>query len=107
VVLTYVLKVLSEDGLKDLAFKGGTCLKKMHFGGSGRFSMDLDFTSLNISIDDLQAKLKALLNKRSHFGIEFRISEENIRKATSYNTSINRLKTSFGNNVQIDKFLRL
>jgi len=83
VVLTYVLKVLSEDVLKDLAFKGGTCLKKMHFGGSGRFSMDLDFTSLNISIDDLQAKLKALLNKRSHFGIEFRISEENIRKATS------------------------
>jgi predicted nucleotidyltransferase component of viral defense system len=82
VVLTYVLKVLSEDVLKNLAFKGGTCLKKMHFGGSGRFSMDLDFTSLSNSIDDLQTKLKQLLDKRSHFGIEFRILEENVRKAT-------------------------
>lgn len=81
VVLTYVLKVLSEDVLKNLAFKGGTCLKKMHFGGSGRFSMDLDFTSLSSSIDDLQTKLKQLLDKRSHFGIEFRILEENVRKA--------------------------
>jgi len=81
VVLTYVLKVLSEDVLKSLAFKGGTCLKKMHFGGSGRFSMDLDFTSLSSSIDDLQTGLKQLLDKRSHFGIEFRILEENVRKA--------------------------
>ena len=82
VVLIYVLKVLSADVLKSLAFKGGTCLKKMHFGGSGRFSMDLDFTSLSSSIDDLQAKLKQLLDKRCYFGIEFRISEENVRKAT-------------------------
>ena len=81
VVLTYVLKVLSEDVLKNLAFKGGTCLKKMHFGGSGRFSMDLDFTSLSSSIDDLQTRLKQLLDKRSHFGIGFRILEENVRKA--------------------------
>ena len=81
VVLTYVLKVLSEDVLKNLAFKGGTCLKKMHFGGSGRFSMDLDFTSLSSSIDELQTRLKQLLDKRSHFGIEFRILEENVRKA--------------------------
>ena len=82
VVLTYVLKVLSEDVLKNLAFKGGTCLKKMHFGGSGRFSMDLDFTSLSGSIDDLQANLKRLLDKCSYFGIEFRILEENVRKAS-------------------------
>jgi predicted nucleotidyltransferase component of viral defense system len=82
VVLTYVLKVLSGDVLKSLAFKGGTCLKKMHFGGSGRFSMDLDFTSLDGSIDDHQTRLNQLLNKRNHFGIEFRILEENVRKAT-------------------------
>ena len=80
IVLTYVLKILSEDLLKRLAFKGGTCLKKMHFGNSGRFSMDLDFTSLSISTDDLQSKLKQLLDKRSHFGIEFKVSEENVRK---------------------------
>ena len=82
VVLTYVLKVLSDGVLESLAFKGGTCLKKMHFGGSGRFSMDLDFTSLSGSIDDLQANLKRLLDKCSYFGIEFRILEENVRKAS-------------------------
>jgi predicted nucleotidyltransferase component of viral defense system len=80
VVLTYVLKVLLEDVLKNLAFKGGTCLKKMHFGGSGRFSMDLDFTSLDISTEDLQAKIKQLLDKQSHFGVNFKILDENLRK---------------------------
>ncbi len=83
VVLTYVLKVLSDDMLKKLAFKGGTCLKKTHFGSTGRFSMDLDFTSLSISTGDLQSQLKQLLDKRSHFGIEFKVSEENIRKGAA------------------------
>jgi predicted nucleotidyltransferase component of viral defense system len=79
VVLTYVLKVLSEDALKNLAFKGGTCLKKMHFGSSGRFSMDLDFTSLSSSVDELKSQLKQLLDKQSHFGINFQVLEENLR----------------------------
>ncbi len=83
VVLTYVLKILSEDMLKRLAFKGGTCLKKIHFGSSGRFSMDLDFTSLSISAGELQSQLKQLLDKRSHFGIEFKVSEENISKGAA------------------------
>lgn len=83
VVLTYVLKILSADMLKRLAFKGGTCLKKTHFGSSGRFSIDLDFTSLNISADELQSQIKRLLDKRSHFGIEFKVSEENIRKGAA------------------------
>lgn len=81
VVLTYALKVLSEGILGGLAFKGGTCLKKMHFGSSGRFSLDLDFTSMSISIAELQSKLKQVMDKRSHFGIDFRISEENVRRA--------------------------
>jgi predicted nucleotidyltransferase component of viral defense system len=83
VVLTYVLKILSEDMLKRLAFKGGTCLKKIHFGSSGRFSMDLDFTSLSISAGELQFQLKQLLDTRSHFGIDFKVSEENIRKGAA------------------------
>ena len=83
VVLTYVLKILSEVMLKRLAFKGGTCLKKTHFGSSGRFSMDLDFTSLSISASEIQSQLKQLLDKRSHFGIEFKVSEENIRKGAA------------------------
>jgi predicted nucleotidyltransferase component of viral defense system len=45
VVLTFLLQLLSERGLLDrLAFKGGTCLRKMFTGSQGRFSTDLDFT---------------------------------------------------------------
>jgi predicted nucleotidyltransferase component of viral defense system len=45
VVLTFLLQLLSERGILDrLAFKGGTCLRKMFIGAQGRFSTDLDFT---------------------------------------------------------------
>jgi hypothetical protein len=47
VVLTFLLQLLSERGvLERLAFKGGTCLRKMFVGSQGRFSTDLDFTGL-------------------------------------------------------------
>ena len=47
VVLTFLLQLLGERGILDrLAFKGGTCLRKMVIGSQGRFSTDLDFTSL-------------------------------------------------------------
>lgn len=47
VVLTFLLQLLSERGILDrLAFKGGTCLRKFIIGSQGRFSTDLDFTSL-------------------------------------------------------------
>ncbi len=47
VVLTFLLQLLSERGLLDrLAFKGGTCLRKMFIGSQRRFSTDLDFTGL-------------------------------------------------------------
>lgn len=47
VILTYLLQLLAERGvLEQLAFKGGTCLRKMVIGSQGRFSTDLDFTSL-------------------------------------------------------------
>ena len=45
VVLTFLLQLLSERGIPNrLAFKGGTCLRKMYIGSQGRFSTDLDFT---------------------------------------------------------------
>jgi predicted nucleotidyltransferase component of viral defense system len=45
IVLTYLLQLLSERSLLGrLAFKGGTCLRKMILGSQGRFSTDLDFT---------------------------------------------------------------
>src|SRR3989304_2340665 len=47
IVLTYLLQLLSERGiLARLAFKGGTCLRKMFVGSQSRFSTDLDFTGL-------------------------------------------------------------
>jgi len=48
VVLTFVLQLLTARGLlAKLAFKGGTCIRKMFLGNTGRFSTDLDFTSLS------------------------------------------------------------
>lgn len=47
IVLTYLLELLGEQGFLDkLAFKGGTCLRKLFIGTQGRFSTDLDFTAL-------------------------------------------------------------
>jgi hypothetical protein len=47
IVLTFLLQLLSERGILDrMAFKGGTCLRKMFIGSQGRFSTDLDFTGL-------------------------------------------------------------
>jgi hypothetical protein len=47
IVLTHLLQLLSERDLLDrLAFKGGTCLRKMMIGSQGRFSTDLDFTGI-------------------------------------------------------------
>src|SRR5580658_8680406 len=47
VVLTFLLQLLSERGiLNRLAFKGGTCLRKMFVVSQGRFSTDLDFTGI-------------------------------------------------------------
>jgi len=47
VILTILLQLLTERGLLDrMAFKGGTCLRKMIVGSQGRFSTDLDFTGL-------------------------------------------------------------
>ena len=62
VVLTFLLQLLSERGILDrLAFKGGTCLRKMFVGSQGRFSTDLDFTGIGehdheeIILDMMQA----------------------------------------------------
>ena len=47
IVLTYLLQLMAERCILDkLAFKGGTCLRKMFIGSGGRFSTDLDFTQV-------------------------------------------------------------
>ncbi len=58
VVLTYALHAMLEAKVLDLlAFKGGTCLRKVVFGSMGRFSEDLDFT---LSGGDEQVVLTAI-----------------------------------------------
>jgi len=89
VVLTYVLKVANEDLPSKLAFKGGTCLKKVYLGKTGRFSMDLDFTGVNLAPNSLRERLAALFNNREHFGIDFGISESYSRpKGASYGSIV-------------------
>lgn len=81
IVLTYVLKILSEERadrplLEQLAFKGGTCLRKVYFGKNTRFSKDLDFTACGVQLTDLRTRLRTLLNRREHYGIRFTIQDE-------------------------------
>lgn len=76
VILTYVLQLLSKSGmLKILAFKGGTCIRKIYLGISGRFSMDLDFTALKKrKPDDFVLDMMEILNCDFH-GITLRLEE--------------------------------
>jgi predicted nucleotidyltransferase component of viral defense system len=77
VVLTFLLQLLSERGMLDrLAFKGGTCLRKMFIGSQGRFSTDLDFTGIEehdheeIILDMMQAF------EQPFHGIQFSIPDD-------------------------------
>ena len=61
-VLTWVLHAIANSPLRDqLAFKGGTAIKKIYIPGY-RFSEDLDFTLLNLetSNDALEANFSSL-----------------------------------------------
>jgi predicted nucleotidyltransferase component of viral defense system len=77
VVLTLLLQLLSERVILDrLAFKGGTCLRKIFVGSQGRFSTDLDFTGIGehdheeIILDMMQAF------EQPFHGIQFAILDE-------------------------------
>ena len=76
VVLTYALRVLFDAGVMDhLAFKGGTCLRKIVFGSSGRFSEDLDFTvDTDGPEDDVLEQIVEIFN-REHYGITFSLDD--------------------------------
>src|SRR5437879_917574 len=77
VVLTFLLQLLSERGILDrLAFKGGTCLRKMFLGNQGRFSTDLDFTGLEEhDHEDVILDMMAAFEQPFH-GFQFGIPEE-------------------------------
>jgi hypothetical protein len=75
IVLAYVLRILSDEGLLDqLAFKGGTAIRKLCLGGIGRFSLDLDFTALGETTpDNFVLDLVGALHERTHHGLTFTI----------------------------------
>lgn len=60
-----LLRKLSDDGVLDMvAFKGGTALRKVVAGASGRFSTDLDFAVANLG--DTAADVRAFMNEAVH-----------------------------------------
>ena len=77
VVLTFLLQLLSErDVLDRLAFKGGTCLRKMILGSQGRYSTDLDFTGLEEhNHEDVILEMMHAFDQPFH-GIQFSLGME-------------------------------
>jgi len=88
IVLTYVLRILSDSILSRLAFKGGTCLKKTYLGKNGRFSTDLDFTSAGISLNNTMSKVRRSLHNKTHFDMLFKVVDEN-KRSESYLAIVN------------------
>lgn len=91
VILTYVLKALSKGSdplLTHLAFKGGTCLKKIYLGRTGRFSLDLDFTSVDLTRSQLQKRFKRILDGTAYYDIDFKFVDEYSRNEESYGANI-------------------
>ncbi len=77
IILTYLLQLMDECGILDkLAFKGGTCLRKMFIGAGGRFSTDLDFT--RIEEHDHEDMILALMEAFEHpfHGVRFNIADD-------------------------------
>jgi predicted nucleotidyltransferase component of viral defense system len=75
IVLAYVLRILSDKGLlSHLAFKGGTAIRKLHLGVTGRFSLDLDFTATgDIAPDALVLDLVDFLHEQTYYGLTFTV----------------------------------
>lgn len=78
IVLTYVMKALSDRGiLSHLAFKGGTAIRKIFLGNQGRFSLDLDFTMVSDwDPEEFILDIVSILQDQEHFGIKFEIRSE-------------------------------
>lgn len=76
VILTYLLQLFTEKKITaQVAFKGGTMLRKMVFGPRGRLSTDLDFTCrTDISNDDLMQMMLDALGAE-YRGLNFTIAD--------------------------------
>ncbi|MEO6834762.1 MAG: nucleotidyl transferase AbiEii/AbiGii toxin family protein [Candidatus Tumulicola sp.] len=63
----HALQILHQHGLfaEGLVFKGGTALRKVRAGSSGRFSTDLDFAVSESGV----AQRRAVLHMQTPFGV--------------------------------------
>ena len=72
IMLTYFLKMMKEHGIiEKVAFKGGTCIRKMYLGRIGRFSQDLDFTLIGHDFDDFSRSFYTFIEKKNSYGFSF------------------------------------
>ena len=72
--MTILLQRIYTSPLHDrLAFKGGTALRKLVFGSSGRFSEDLDFAVLSDDHELVQLDLEDLLIAESEDEVRVRL----------------------------------
>ena len=79
IVLTYVLRMMKEDGvIGKLGFKGGTCIRKVYLGRLGRFSEDLDFTLIGYDLDGFERRFTSFMEEARGYG--FTLSFDNVRK---------------------------
>jgi len=85
IVLTYVLKMMDEDGIiNDLAFKGGTCIRKIYLGSIGRFSEDLDFTLIGYDLDNFRSSFNNFINKPNKYGLALSVQDERAKWGKSF-----------------------
>ena len=73
-----LLRHLRSDGILDrLVFKGGTALRKLYAGNSGRFSLDLDFSVATIGedSDDVLSELIECIEGQSIGPFTYGVSE--------------------------------
>ncbi len=69
VVLTYILKMMKENGIiQSLVFKGGTCLRKIYLGNVGRFSEDLDFTLIGYDLASFRYNFDNFIREAKSYG---------------------------------------
>ena len=75
IALTYVLRILADQALlSNMAFKGGTAIRKLYLGNQGRFSLDLDFTALGkIDAEELILNIVGALHDKMLYGLAFTI----------------------------------
>jgi predicted nucleotidyltransferase component of viral defense system len=113
-VISWLLWGISQNDLLSeiLIFKGGTCLKKMHFGDY-RYSEDMDFTIDPEKQDDvtdqdiIQAFEEIFEELKEATGMQFSIPEDGIRphaatKSMKFNIAYVGPLGGNGNSVKVD-----